>query len=922
MFPAHGAIRFRAALLLAALFCPINTRAQATTASVEGRVQEQGGAPLSGAQVEIRSRETGAVRNAVTNANGDYRLFGITPGSYDILGRAIGYRPTRRDSVDLVVDEVTRVDLELSSNTGAFTLEPVVVVGTASRDVERMDVSNAVLEREIERLPLNGRDALSLAATTPGVRSFAVATGRSPPTTGAPNSNRYVNLYVDGAEWKGFNGLVGQPATGSLFPQEAIREFRVVLNPYDVEFGHAGAWAMSAITHQGSNEVHGSLFGYGQSAQLIARSRNQLDKPDYSRNQVGANLRGAIVHDHIFYALSYEGQNTDAYVDVVPPRPTYAPDVWDRYAGTFRAPFHDQMGMARITALYGSHTIDAIWSDRRLTTTSSFGTLTSGVLPSYDAAQVSTYGVSTAQLRDRWVSGAFSNELSLTYLNDHQDDEPRILGPVYQYPDLQASGRTSFPLLQIMRSTGLTEHVSYAARGWGGEHALKAGVELARVWSEAFQPLSRDGLFVFAKDTSTLPARAQIGMNFPDTNGSAGAATGAYAWTTSAYLQDEWQPSRSLRLAVGVRYDADINSLNQGYDSPWMNDTTLQRLLGPRYLDSRHRKNDLDNFAPRIAASWDVDGTGRTSLRGGYGVMYDRIPRTAPFYERIAWTWRTYLFLKPGTTDPAQLRQRALAGQGLLGPPQFLPQLLETPRTDQWSFGVGRRLTNHLTLQMDYLDQALSHLPVTVRMNATAPLLTSRFAPMTIWGSFGDGSYRAILSALTYERGATRMTAAYTLGWSKAEFLGASDAGYPDSASYNMQWASTDERHRIVLSGITDGPFGLQLSTIATVASPHPYPITVGPDANGDGVFYDDWPNGIRSARAHGWSNWYRNIDVRVGRAIGVASGRLIATADVFNVFNTANHSDYRAPQTSSDYGLAIGDYARRQAQLGLRYQF
>jgi hypothetical protein len=67
---------------------------------------------------------------------------------------------------------------------------------------------------------------------------------------------------------------------------------------------------------------------------------------------------------------------------------------------------------------------------------------------------------------------------------------------------------------------------------------------------------------------------------------------------------------------------------------------------------------------------------------------------------------------------------------------------------------------------------------------------------------------------------------------------------------------------------------------------------------------------------------WYRNVDVRVGKAIGAARGHLVATVDVFNVFNTANHSDYRSMQNQPDYGLPIGDYARRQAQIGMRYQF
>jgi hypothetical protein len=223
---------------------------------------------------------------------------------------------------------------------------------------------------------------------------------------------------------------------------------------------------------------------------------------------------------------------------------------------------------------------------------------------------------------------------------------------------------------------------------------------------------------------------------------------------------------------------------------------------------------------------------------------------------------------------------------------------------------------------MDYLDKHLMHLPVTVRANAGQRVLTNRFGPITLWGSFGDAAYRGLLTSLTFARGESRVTAAYTLGWSEAEFNGPGDAGYPDSASYNMQWAATDERHRVVLSGMTDGPFGLQLSTIAIVASPSPFGVFVGSDVNGSGLLTDDWPNGIRTARDHGWAYWYRTVDVRIGKPFGGRRGRLIATADVFNLFNTANHSEYAGRQNLTGYREPIGDYARRQAQIGMRYQF
>jgi hypothetical protein len=905
--------------------------AQATTTAVQGVVVEAGGAALAGARIEVRSRETGSTREALGDATGTYRILALAPGVYDITCRAVGHRAQRRVRVELVVGEPVRIDWVLEASSAAVELEPTIIAAQALAEVERTDLSMPVLEKEIEQLPLNSRDVLALASIAPGIRTFAQEAGRAIPAAGAISTARFVNLYVDGIEWKGLatGQLVGQPQTGSLIPQESVREYRVYLNPYDAEYTHGASWVISAVTHQGENTMHGSLFGFEQDRSLVARGSFQTAKPKYQRSQIGGNLRGPLLRDRLFFSMSYEGQITDNFITVVPGRPAYAPDVWNRYEGTFRAPFRNQMGMVRLTGLQGSHTWDAIWLGRNLTSSSNFGVrLPSGAMLARDAGIVSTYRVSMLQLRDRTVSPSVVSELSLHLLDNNQDDEPLVPGVTLRHVGVQ-TGRAAFP--QVGRATyfGVAEKLSYTTRRLGGEHMLKSGVEVTGVTSRNYLPSTKDGLFIFATDTSTLPRSGTIGVGFVDPSSTTDAQSKGYSWFAGAYLEDRWRPIPSLTLTLGVRYDVDVNTLGQQSSSPWASDTTLRRVAGASYLNTRDRENDLNNVAPRVAAAWDVSGAGRTWLRAGYGVMYDHVPTFGANMERLSWRWRTYTFQNPGTSDPAVLRSRVIAGGGTPSPPniQLLPDRLETPATHQWSMGIGHRIGEHLALNVDYLDQHMTHLPVTVNVNVLDVAtnrrpLTSRYGDIILWGSFGDATYRGALSSLVFDRGATRITAAYTLAWARSEFGPVSTSDYPDSAAYSMQRSDGDERHRLVLSGLTNAPLGLQLSTIAVLASPRPFAATTGSDVNLNGSTDDDWPNGVRTWRRAGFEHWYRTIDVRVAKSVPLSGGRLIVTCDVFNVANWANHSEYQGTQDQLDFGEAVGDYARRQAQIGVRYQF
>jgi hypothetical protein len=216
---------------------------------------------------------------------------------------------------------------------------------------------------------------------------------------------------------------------------------------------------------------------------------------------------------------------------------------------------------------------------------------------------------------------------------------------------------------------------------------------------------------------------------------------------------------------------------------------------------------------------------------------------------------------------------------------------------------------------------------VTVKTNLPNPTtgvrpITGRYGDITLWDDFGEARYRALLASAHYDGGSSRLTVAYTLGWAQSEFGALTTSDYPDASFYTMQRSDGDERHRVVVSGFTNLRWGLELSGVAIVASPHPFFVTTGFDDNQNGAENDDWPGGLRTHLPSGWDNWYRTLDLRLGKGFPMRTGKMIVTAELFNALNSANHSEYQAKANVLDYGEPVGDYARRQAQIGVRYQF
>lgn len=923
---------------LAAVFLVTPHRLDAqTTIALEGTVRGQDGQAVDNAQVRVTEPSTGTVRGARTNENGLFRVLGLAPGRYRVAVQRIGYRPSEQ-LIDLLIGQ--RANLTFTLEHGAASLSSVSVSATLARSVEvqRTSVSAPVTRDQIEHLPTVDRNIMTLAATAPGIKSFAPQNGRSLPSAGAVPDLRFINFYLDGIELKSlFNGnLVGIPQTGAPIPQEAVKEFRVYLNPYDAEYSHAAAYVLSAESNRGTNELHGSAFAFYQGKGMTARTAFQQKLPNFNREQVGFNLRGPLSKDRLFLAASYELTNTNNYLDVVPGRPVANPTLWDTYRGSFAAPNQNHTGFARLTYTPSQRqTFDAELSSRYLTGEGNFG----GIV-SHQSGITQKYFINVGQLRYRYLPTQNTmNEVDLQFVQWHHNEDQLQPGATRSYPSI-VFGTAIFPLVLNEVHLKAIDRFTWTKDNFFGTHVFKSGAELSRVSGDQFSPNYRQGAFSYRTDTSSAPYQVTVGVGYPDATSTADAKASLSGFIAGLYVNDEWHPVRPLTLNLGLRYDAELNTLDNNYTVPWASDPALASLPAVQpYLNRGDRKNDLNNISPRLSFSWDVFDNNRTFVRGGLGVIFDRVPSFIGFQERLAAAWRTYTF-QTSSTNVDSLRQ-VVAGGAVKSTPNLVlvKNRMNTPENHQYSLGVGQQITDALALNVDYIHQNVRHLYARLNLNyldkSTTPAtrhLTSQYGDIIVWDDFATARFDALVTSLAYQKPSVTATLSYTLGFYKADYDAVTAPAFPFRSSYNLQPTAGDERHRFVLSEVAHIPWGITLSSITTVASPRRITATLGRDVNLDNSLEDDFlpngnPAGMRTIQpSNSWRNWYRNVDVRLEKGLfSTGSVNYKVSAEVFNLLNTYNVAGYngrmldQAGNPLASFGQPNSAFGARRAQVGLR---
>jgi len=306
------------------------TLGQVTTGNLTGVVTDQNGSVVPGANVKLTNVETGQVRETVTNGAGIYNFVSLLPGEkYQLVVAAKGFSQNTIDNVIIHIGTQNSANIPLSIESAGAT---VTITGDpALITTDQSQLSTAYTARQLTELPINGGAIETFALLTPGVVSPGSA-GLSNGVGISANGNRgrSNNFQVDGQD-NNDNSVAGPSL--NITNVEAIGEVQVITNVFSAEFGRNSGAQVNAVTKSGTNQFHGSLFGYennsafNTSSNLDKKQHQELgflsangtpelsglatrNKDPFGNARFGASLGGPIVKDKLFFFGTYQGDYT------------------------------------------------------------------------------------------------------------------------------------------------------------------------------------------------------------------------------------------------------------------------------------------------------------------------------------------------------------------------------------------------------------------------------------------------------------------------------------------------------------------------------------------------------------------------------------------------------------------------------------
>ncbi|HEY5492114.1 MAG TPA: carboxypeptidase regulatory-like domain-containing protein [Gemmatimonadaceae bacterium] len=637
MMKIRSLIGLAAVLALSLVPASLLSAQGVTTGSLTGTVTDEAGAPVEGAQVQLGNTLTGVNVGTVTRTGGLYRISGIEPNqNYKIVVRRIGYAPVTRTGVTIVLGEARRENFTLS--TAAATLAGVTIVAQSSDAVitaSKSGTTSAISDSSLRRLPTINRNFTDFVSLVPQI---STTTGY---LSGGGVNLRQNAIQIDGAASTDLFGLgtSGQPGSyGKQIPLDAVKEYQVMLSPFDVRQGNFGGVLINAVTRSGTNEWHGSLYTDGRSQNLTRPSA--VNNPFKSRHG-SLSVGGPIIKDKLFIFFSGEQQvlNNPASGSYIGASDQYVSQssidqvhVAAQKYGLADAGNGDALPRTNPNENYFLR-LDANlpWNTRAVLRENyassdyiSFGRgFGTSPTPNFNLTSnkyaISNINKSTVlELMTNLPGGAYNEFLA----NRATIRDYRTV-PV-QFPAITIKGiaRSDNPTQTLNMVFGtesssqgnsldqkvveLTDNFTVPV----GKHSLTLGAKATYYrWINLFSNNSMGNwTFNSLDDFNNGKASSYIISAPAPTDPYKGLATVKSASYT-AYLEDKWQMTPRALLTFGVRYDKPV------FDNvPPLNPEVLAD-----YKRATTSVPHLPQLSPRLGFNWDMTGDQKNQLRGGIG---------------------------------------------------------------------------------------------------------------------------------------------------------------------------------------------------------------------------------------------------------------------------------------------------------------
>ena len=831
-------------------------------------------------------------------------------------------KPVRPDSLTCIARPATAGCRRWHDSTAA-RLSVVSVVADKPRrllNTSTATVGGTVERKELNALPTDARDPISLAYALPNVAQATGFFGDAPRLTINGSNSLYTSYTVDGLDNN--EGFLGGARVE--LPLSALERLSVAANTYGADIGRSSNGVVQFETRAGKAKWGGDVFLYNRpGVPFDARAKiipggnpDAFNKAQdgFRRTQLGAAGGGPLVKDRtfVFGALEYTNENEDRIAST-----TSVPFVGRELRQVYKAFGRLDQGLGNagsLTAKFALTSTDragqgsGILAPEADTRTQRIGSLSSvthrAPLSNGRASQITSLQFGTF----RWNFPPTRSSFSVPQVTIVANDPARPGNTITQ----AVVGSSNFVFDESEKQFQFrTEH----RRQMGDRNTISTGVDLARsafaLTGSFTNPI---GSYTVLNEGNINPASGRF-YTFSDVPQNAKVLRYSVdarqkqvdlsQLVTSAWFEDRWTPTDAVTVNAGLRWD---------YDD----------------LTSRgESKPDLNNFQPRLSVNWTP--TGRSVIRAGVGRYTGKFPY-AIYSDAVQFgpEGNAAITLE-GAQAPAYLqgpRGPSLASQTGTFPPREIRRLfalgLEQPYSDQVSLGFQYQLTPSLGMTVDAVATQTNSLPVSYDLNAntrgigpaditTVPVsvgdtfrptrpATGSYRRLTTSASLGEANYVGLTTALRWQPERTiLLDANYTLSRARNN---TEDINFNATQGNNFaaEWgdAVNDRRHKVSLRAVYTGVRNLSLSTVFDVQSGTPINRIAGfcgasyCDLDGSG---DTFGNGFLGNQDRFFGVPRNGERLPAVTLLNVGAGYMIGPVevrgDVFNAFNTRNVSGY-----------------------------